>query len=87
VGADESRKTAAMKTETRGHGLIPHFVRVTNDMNSFRVLTNIRTENEKFWGFVFRDKKDRNIWTNDRGDGRSYDSRMLAGRDLIERRF
>ncbi len=76
-----------MKSETRGHGLIPHFVRVTNSMDCFRCLTNIRTENEKFWGFVSRNKKNRNLWYNDRADGRSYDSRTKAGRDLIERKF
>lgn len=74
-----------MNKSIAGMKLKPHFLPVEKSPGTFRCVTAIRTTNEKFHGWVYRDSVDRNVWTNDRNDGRKYSSRTLAGRDLIER--
>ncbi len=74
-----------MKTAILGMRLKPHFIPMEKSPLTYRCVTAIRTSDEKFWGFVYRDEKDKNLWTNDRADGRTYKSRIEAGRDLIER--
>lgn len=64
--------------------LKPHFLPVASSPNTYRCVTKIRTPEEKFHGYVFRDSEDRNLWTNDRNDGRRFSSRTAAGRHLIE---
>lgn len=74
-----------MKQSIIGMRLKPHFLPIVGASLAFRCVTGIRTPSEKFWGWVYRDGKDRNKWTNSHDDGRFFATRTSAGRDLIER--
>lgn len=74
-----------MKESTKPKKLRVHFLPMEACPQNYRVVTAIRTPNEKVHGFVYQHPRDRNQFSNSRDPDRYFSSRMLAGRDLTER--